>query len=91
MAVPPSVIPPAPSHSLLEGRLTVAVKPWADVTVDGSPVGQTPLALPLSAGPHSVLLVHPDYRPYPRRILVRAGETTRLAVDLTRVGVPARR
>jgi serine/threonine protein kinase len=66
------------------GALLVVVRPWADVSVDGVPVGQTPLgAVPLDAGPHQVLLAHPDYQPYPRRVTIRSGETLRLVVDLT--------
>jgi len=69
----------------------VVVTPWADVTVDGVLVGQTPLArIPLPAGPHSVLLVHPDYQPYPRKLTIRSGETYRLAVDLQTDGVRRR-
>jgi len=67
-----------------EGALLVLVRPWADVSVDGVPVGQTPLAaIPLAAGPHQVLLNHPEFQPYPRRVTVRPGETARLVVDLT--------
>ncbi len=64
------------------------VRPWADVSIDGVPVGQTPLkALPLPPGPHSVLLTHPDYNPYPRRVTIRSGETFRLVLDLPVDGV----
>jgi len=51
-------------------------------------VGLTPLkALPLPPGPHAVLLTHPDYKPFPRRVTIRAGETFRLEVDLPNDGV----
>ena len=41
----------------------------------------------LEPGPHQVLLVHPDFRPYPRRVVVPPGETVRLVVDLNTDGV----
>jgi len=70
------------------GFLLVVVSPWADVTVDGKPAGQTPLArLSLAPGPHTVRLNHPEYQPYPRKIVVRSGETTRLVIDLAQDGV----
>jgi hypothetical protein len=46
--------------------------------------------MPLSPGPHAVLLTHPDYQPYPRRVTIRPGETLRLIVDLTTDGVRRR-
>ncbi len=49
----------------LDGALLVLVKPWADVSVDDTPRGQLPLGpIRLAPGPHSVLIVHPDYLPY---------------------------
>jgi serine/threonine protein kinase len=74
-----------------DGALLVVVRPWADISVDGIPRGQTPLAaIPLAPGPHRVLLTHPDYRPYPRRVVVEPGQTLRLVVDLRTDGVRRR-
>jgi len=95
LVVPQPVATPTPSPSPspspskpAEGSLLVLVRPWADVSIDGVPVGQTPLkALPLPPGPHSVLLTHPDYNPYPRRVTIRSGETFRLVLDLPVDGV----
>jgi predicted Ser/Thr protein kinase len=82
LATPPAAAP---------GFLLVVVSPWANVAIDGEPAGQTPLArVSLAAGAHTVRLTHPDYQPYPRRVVVKSGETTRLAVDLTQDGVRAR-
>jgi serine/threonine-protein kinase len=76
---------PTPAH---DGALLVLVTPWADVSVDGEPRGQTPLArIPLGPGPHDVRLTHPDYAPFPRRVVIRSGETFRLVVDLPTEGV----
>jgi hypothetical protein len=69
----------------------VLVTPWADVSVDGLPRGQTPLArIPLAPGAHDVRLSHPDYAPFPRRVVIRPGETFRLVVDLPTEGVRRR-
>jgi serine/threonine-protein kinase len=76
--------PPAAAVAPATGFLQVGVTPWADVAIDGVLVGQTPMPrIPLSAGVHDVLLSHPDFQPYPRRVTIRAGETLRLVVDLT--------
>ena len=37
-----------------------------------------------------VYVAHPEFQPYPRRVVVKSGETTRLAVDLRQDGVRAR-
>lgn len=86
---PAATPPPSPSPtSEPDGALLVLVTPWADVSVDGRPRGQTPLArIPLPPGPHAVLLTHPDFAPFPRRVTIRAGETIRLVVDLPSQGV----
>jgi serine/threonine protein kinase len=89
-ATPPATSEPAPSPlptpastPAQDGSLLVLVTPWADVTVDGESRGQTPLArIPLAPGPHDVRLSHPDYAPFPRRVIIRPGETLRLVVDL---------
>ena len=74
-----------------DGALLVVARPWADVSVDGVPRGQTPLGrIPLPPGPHAVLLTHPDYQPYPRRVTIRPAETFRLTVDLATDGVRRR-
>jgi hypothetical protein len=45
--------------------------------------GTTPFApLVLSAGTYTVRLTHPDYRPLLRKVTIRAGEVTRLEIDL---------
>ncbi len=84
----PSPTPSPSPEKPVEGSLLVVVTPWADVSIDDVPVGQTPLkALPLPPGPHSVLLTHPNYQPFPRRVTIRSGETFRLIVDLRSDGV----
>jgi serine/threonine-protein kinase len=93
---PPVVVSaPTPTPSATpeaDGFLLVLVKPWADVAVDGKRAGQTPLPrFPLRPGAHSVVLSHPDYRPYQRTVRIRSGEAFKLEVDLTSLGVPRAR
>jgi eukaryotic-like serine/threonine-protein kinase len=87
LPAPSPTATPAPTP-LPDGALLVLVTPWADVSIDGQPRGQTPLArIPLPPGPHDVRLTHPDYAPFPRRVVIRPGETFRLVVDLPSEGV----
>jgi serine/threonine-protein kinase len=104
MEVPPSTrLPPAPEPTppattapeapaaAGTGWLQLGVTPWADVSIDGVIVGQTPMPrIPLPAGVHDVLLTHPDFQPFPRRVTIRAGDTLRLVVDLTSEGIRRR-
>jgi serine/threonine-protein kinase len=93
---PPTTAPspspaPATAPAAQTGSLLVLARPWASVVVDGVVIGDTPMkAIPLSAGPHSVVLTHPDYQPYPRRVVIVAGETFRLALDFANEGVRRR-
>ena len=87
MATPSPAPTPAVSPSPLLGWLKVLPKPWADVTVDGRVIGQTPLPpIPLAPGSHSVVLTHPDYQPFTRRVEIRAGETAIIRMDLATEG-----
>lgn len=65
------------------GLLQIGVRPYADVVIDGTPMGTTPLkAVRLPIGAHSVLLTHPDYRPFRRTVTILAGQRSKLIVDL---------
>jgi serine/threonine-protein kinase len=67
-----------------DGRLTVVVEPWADVSIDGQSVGTTPLNGPLAlrAGTHRVVLRNPDFPEHSVDVRVEPGESERLAVSL---------
>jgi hypothetical protein len=59
------------------------VEPWAEVTIDGRVIGSDlPPRISPSAGPHIVILSHPDFEPFKRIVNIRAGETSSLTVDL---------
>jgi serine/threonine-protein kinase len=84
---PPPREPPQPEPAL-GGLLQVAVRPWGEVSIDGTVVGTTPLdRLPLTAGPHTVRVRHPAYEVVERRVVIRPGQTERLVVDLPAEGV----
>jgi eukaryotic-like serine/threonine-protein kinase len=65
--------------------LNVNARPWADVTVDGASVGQTPIAnLPVTVGSHDLVFRHPQLGERKQTIVVTANGTNRIAVDLTK-------
>jgi serine/threonine-protein kinase len=66
-------------------RLNVNARPWADVSIDGEPVGQTPMAnLELAVGTHEVVFRHPQLGSRTERIVVSARAVNRVAVDFNR-------
>jgi serine/threonine-protein kinase len=57
--------------------------PWANVSVDGRVVGQTPLgSIAVPAGAHSVHFIHPELGETTREIDVVSGQTTLVRVQL---------
>jgi serine/threonine-protein kinase len=76
--VPLEVEPP-------RATLSVNARPWADVLIDGVPVGQTPISnLSVTVGPHDVLFRHPQLGDRPQPVAVTVRGPNRIAVDLTR-------
>jgi serine/threonine-protein kinase len=67
-----------------QGYLQVNSRPWAEVIIDGRRVGNTPVVrIALAPGAHFVTLVSPSTGTRrTQRVQIRAGETTRLMVDL---------
>jgi serine/threonine protein kinase len=83
----PELVPPDAQRAI--GFLQLAIRPYADVIVDDLPVGTAPLkALPLSVGSHRIRLLHPDYQPFKRTVVVRPGETVKLDVNFAVDGIP---
>ncbi|NQT34555.1 serine/threonine protein kinase [bacterium] len=65
-------------------RLTIIVRPWANVTIDDSAVGITPLGtLKMKAGRHIIKFTHDYYPPARREIVLSDGAADTLAVDLS--------
>jgi hypothetical protein len=65
--------------------ISANARPWADVLVDGRPVGQTPIAnLSLTLGSHEIVFRHPDLGERKQTLIVTTRGPNRIAVDLTR-------
>jgi hypothetical protein len=68
-------------------RVTVSAnaRPWAEVIVDGSNVGQTPLAnIPMTIGTHDFVFRHPQLGDRRETFVVTSKGPNRIAVDLTK-------
>lgn len=69
------------------GSVNVNALPWASVSIDGAPVGDTPLAnLALAAGPHDVVFKHPEFGERRVKVTVTAGTPLRVTTDLRSKG-----
>jgi len=67
------------------GTLSINAVPWAEVWIDNSPSGQTPIAnVRAPIGRREVVLRHPDYGERRFTVLVTLKETARVSVDFTR-------
>ncbi len=70
---------------LPNGKLSLNAVPWADVWIDGTPVGQTPLAnLPVVVGEHQIVFKHPELGDQQMTALVKVDGVTRLSATLKR-------
>jgi len=57
--------------------------PWAEVTIDGTSVGETPLGnVSIPIGPHTIVFRHPQLGEETRTVVVNAQAATRISVDL---------
>ncbi len=65
---------PTPPAATGDGVLVLVATPWADMEVDGIPLGETPREVRLRAGTYSVRAVHPDLGTREDRVVVGAGE-----------------
>jgi hypothetical protein len=67
------------------GSVSLNARPWAQVWIDGAPVGETPLvnmAVPL--GEHEVVFRHPQLGERRQKAIVRAGAATQVSVSFER-------
>lgn len=63
------------------GTLNINSIPVSNVVLDGRPVGSTPvMGLSVSAGPHSVVFIHPEHGRKASGATVKAGSTSTVAV-----------
>jgi hypothetical protein len=63
------------------GLLAASSNPSAMLVVDGRPLGQSPRAIDLPPGIHTVVFVHPELGRKSMTVSVWAGKTTNVAVD----------
>lgn len=65
------------------GTLNINAQPWASVSLNGNPVGETPLGnLSVVPGQYEVVFSHPQLGERRQRVLVRSGVETRVGVNL---------
>jgi hypothetical protein len=71
--------------ALPKGTLSINALPWADITLDGQPMGQTPLGnLSVTIGSHEVVWRHPQLGERRQTVKVTAGAPVRAGMDLTK-------
>jgi serine/threonine protein kinase len=76
--VPLTVRPP-------DGRVSINALPWAQVWIDGNPVGETPLAnLTVPVGEHEITFRHPQLGERRETTVVQSGTLTRVSASLAR-------
>ncbi len=71
-----------------QGRLRIAVAPWAKVKIDGTEVGVTPLQEQvLVEGTHHIELENPDIaRRHDQLVRIQPGKVVAIRIDLKTAG-----
>ena len=65
--------------------INVNARPWADVSIDGTDLGQTPISnATVSIGSHQLVFRHPQLGERRETVLVTLNGPNRIAVDLTK-------
>ena len=65
------------------GRVSINAVPWAEVTIDGNPAGETPLAnLSLPIGPHEIVFRHPELGEKKQTVIVKVDGLTKVTQTL---------
>jgi hypothetical protein len=68
---------------LPQQRISLNAVPWAEVWIDGTKAGETPIGdMSVSVGPHEVLFRHPELGEQRHAITVTASAPARLSVDM---------
>jgi hypothetical protein len=63
-----------PPESSGDGVLTVIATPWANVSIDGRTIGETPREARLGAGTYRVRASNPDLGTREQIVTIRAGK-----------------
>jgi hypothetical protein len=65
------------------GTMALNAQPWANVWVDGEPVGETPIgSIRVPIGTHEVVFRHPEFGEQVVRTIVTASAPARVTVDM---------
>jgi hypothetical protein len=73
----------AVSVDLPRAPVSINAVPWAEVFIDGTRVGETPLGnLPQTLGPHEIVFRHPQLGERRVNTLVTLKETNRITMDM---------
>jgi len=65
--------------------LSVNARPWAEIVLDGTSVGETPIAnLSVAVGSHEMIFRHPQLGERKQTVVVTTRGPNRIAVDFTR-------
>jgi len=68
-----------------KATVSANARPWADVIIDGTTVGQTPLAnLSIAIGSHEVIFRHPQLGEQRQTVVVTSRGPNRISADLTK-------
>jgi hypothetical protein len=71
--------------TLPKGIVSINAVPWATVSIDGEPIGDTPIGnLPLTIGPHEVVFRNAQLGEQRRVITVTTRGPVRLSVDMAK-------
>jgi hypothetical protein len=73
------------SVTIPPGRLSVNAQPWAEVSIDNQPKGETPLAnLSVPVGEHVIVFRHPELGEKRQTVIVRADQPARASITFER-------
>jgi hypothetical protein len=68
-----------------DGTLSLNAAPWAEVYLDGTRLGETPIAnVTAKAGTHEVIFRNPQHNELRQMVNVASGKPTRVSVTLTK-------
>jgi hypothetical protein len=65
--------------------VSINAVPWAQVSIDGNSVGETPLGnVALPVGEHQITFRHPQLGERVQKVIVKANAATRVSAVFTR-------
>jgi len=63
--------------------LNINAIPWAEVFIDGTRIGETPLGnLPQTLGAHEIVFRHPQLGEHRVNVVVTMKDTARVSIDM---------